>query len=261
LNRFKYLLFFIIIQLSGLVVPTLAQQGISFTGTPFQHYLVDETIKVFDEVVAQDLSGNLRDAIVKFANLSIAVNKVEDLVTTLAILDLCWEMLDFTRKTVLYGHSKNFSLLGLMQEDINTLSSSTISSTQYSAEIAKDVAISFVTVGYYAGRLAIVLDQHNMFYSFKKCPDMEELWASGQSYEHSKALAEEKLNNPANAPYVELLNTINSVISLVPKEYAPNFLSCMKKGRVFSSIEITAQDVVKYCAEEISLLMKKMNNK
>lgn len=201
----------------------MADQGILFTSTPLR----------YNQMLFEKLNGVL----VCLVSISIDTNKGGDVVISRCIHDLCRKMLDFREKAAEYTRRSVFY--------------------NFPAEAIEADVVSFVTVAYYLGRLALILDQHSVLYIPKKEITVVDNQNILSLWDKTKAFFEERLMDPKSAAYLELSKTIDKILSLIAKENLPIFMSCMRKGRGSFERIPSPQDIVVSCAEEINILLKK----
>jgi hypothetical protein len=250
---------------------TSDQKGILLNGNHLQHHLVDEVITVVDAVVSVDLTENMHDAVIDFANVSLDLNKNGDVVMAARTLDACWALVDFAKDAARYTYSTLSTHVPLIAKGACDGVCESLHSTMHMIchplQAAQDVVNSLVVAGYYLGKLAYadcVLEA---------ATDL--LDTDPQQYQ--KMVQEYAINPEALAAVYEnvttedvarvgtkvvvdmmLLHGITKVVSAIATESLPTFLSCMRKGGESAEVAMTAEGVPVRCAEEAACLMQKM---
>jgi hypothetical protein len=250
---------------------TADQKGILLYGIPLQHALIDDSIDVVDEVIDQRLSGELRDAVIDLANVSITTNKNGDIPKTFMVLDTCWKILDFTEKAARCAHStltEKLPIVAAMVEGVAESVQSTAHLIRYPVQAAQDAASAFMAAGYSLGRLTYAVALHST-----ACEDIIEtdplraeeiLKAHGPDPAIMDALCAEIKNTSATdvarfgtktITDFMLLHGIQKAVSAIGAKAMPVLLRCMNKGARSAEIAVSAEGIPLGCAEEVNALM------
>jgi hypothetical protein len=240
--------------------------GIEVYGGYLQHHLVDEAISVLQVMDAQDLNGNLKEAIVDFVNGVISAAKDGDVITASRTLDACWAILDFANVVAYYAHpslANNRSITGVMIKNVDeVLCFGGVSLRSHRVVKTYDIIQSYVIMAYYLGKLAHTIGQHRIICDvLEMSPEIAEETLKKYSidsvpfltiYEYPIISEKSTVGRTGDEEYLRLLRGITKILSIISQESLPIFLSCLHKG--MQSYE-TAEDMFVVCLDEIQSLI------
>jgi len=246
---------------------TADQKGIVIFGGHLQHHLADEALTVVDTLISGDLTGTAHDAVLDLANASLISNKDGDILTASRTLDACWMILDFTQRAARYTHRSLPPVVVGMIEGVGESLHGAAHVVCHPVEAAQDLVNSFVTMGYYLGKLTYsIADFSTACDMVEMQPERVEQMIKEYScdptvfftaYEQAQNISSKDVARVGTKTVVDmmLLHGATKIVSAITKHSLPAFLSCMRKGGQSADVAITAEGVPVRCAEEVSSLM------
>ena len=279
MTRFRRIVFFVGMQSISFCSFSASEDfpknkvGRELYGGHLQYHLIDEAISTINQMDTQDLSRNLKEAIVDFANAAISAAKDGDVITASRALDACGAILIFNKAAVHYVYQSlgtNPPAIGMMLENIDKLSLDRISLRSQTDVETRDLIHSFIEIAYFLGKLAYTIAEHKAVYDLIEM-DLEdaenvlkkylidtslffELYEHGVKY----GIIFRKNNEGAQTKdkeYLRLLSGITKFLSVISKENLPLFLNCVDKAIIWHAVEKNSKSFIAICSIEYISLM------
>jgi hypothetical protein len=254
---------------------TSDQKGILLDGGYLQHHIIDETISVVDVVISNDLAGNMHDAVIDLANISLTLNKEGDVVMATRTLDACWALIDYAQDAARYAYllaSTHFPFVakGVCDGVCESLHGA-VHTVCHPVEAVQDAAQSLAIAGYYLGKAVYKAGEYESMIDFIETQPhsaQEMLQKLADEPSVLLALCEQAKKNISSEDVARvgtktildmmLFHSATKAVSAIAHESWAEFISCMRKGEQSSEVALTAENISVQVGEEIASVMENM---